>query len=297
MAGLDLSGSFAPATGTSLTIASGVVTVAQMKHVIAAETGTADDLDTITVDSTIGSGYQGIVILRADTGDTITLKHGTGNIALPGSIDVSLSGQAVLMLVYNGTNWVPTYATESASVVLLSGQATADAATVAISGWSNLIASPSEFELVVTGLETDRAATYIDSVLVTFNADATAANYNSSYLEGSADTVSSADVPGTAAGVFCINITTAATSDAGSFGILRLYIRRPLSTDDYKHVEFSGGISSQTNNEYAQVTGVGVWESSAAITSITLTPVNGTTFLIGDAGEPTALDWVLKAHR
>jgi hypothetical protein len=90
---------------TTLTIASGVVAVTQTKHIIAAETGTTDDLVTITALSNTSTGYSEKILLKADTGDTITIKHGTGNILLGSGSDFSLSGNILLALVYDGTNW------------------------------------------------------------------------------------------------------------------------------------------------------------------------------------------------
>lgn len=95
---------------TILTLASGVVTVTDGYHIIASESGTADDLDTITPsfeDTTVNSvNYRPMLLIKADTGDTITVKHGTGNIQLSNSTDYDLSGDLVLQLFYDGTNWV-----------------------------------------------------------------------------------------------------------------------------------------------------------------------------------------------
>jgi len=107
MSGLDFSGSFAPKAATLLTIDAGVITVSQVRHTIAAEAGVEDDLATITVDSTIGSGFGGVIILGADTGDTITLKDGTGNIVTGNNADLVLTGDARMVLEYDGTNWIP----------------------------------------------------------------------------------------------------------------------------------------------------------------------------------------------
>jgi len=287
---------------TTLTIASGVVTVVYGFHIIAAQTGTTDDLDTITLgygDLTVaGTTYRPQLAIKADSGDTITVKHGTGNISLPGAYDIALSGDTVLFLIYDGTNWNANSGGEVPACILLdSGQETSDAATVAITGWTNPIWTPSKFVLEVTGLETDAAGNYADNVLVTFNADSTAANYNSSYLRGLADGAASADYVGSQVGINAVSSTAGANADSGVFGILTVEIRLPTNTNDKKHVFWSSMLSNETLNEYAVNIGGGHWESTAAITSITLTPDNGTTFLIGDAGEPTTLDWRLYAWR
>jgi hypothetical protein len=94
----------------TLTIASGVVTVDQSIHIIAAEAGTTDDLDTITLDypqiTVASTTYRPLLLITADTGDTITLKNGTGNIACSTNKDIALDDEMYALLVYNGTNWV-----------------------------------------------------------------------------------------------------------------------------------------------------------------------------------------------
>ena len=98
-------GYLALASPTTLTIASGVVTMTQGSHIIAAESGTTDDLDTINAPSDLQSGYYPLLILIADSGDTITVKHGTGNITLNSAGDFSLTSSKALALWYDGTNW------------------------------------------------------------------------------------------------------------------------------------------------------------------------------------------------
>jgi hypothetical protein len=93
------------AAQTTLTIATGVVTITQGFHVIAAESGTTDDLDTISLGSALDSARRQMIYLIADTGDTITVKHGTGNIVLNGAADFSLTASKMLALFYDGTNW------------------------------------------------------------------------------------------------------------------------------------------------------------------------------------------------
>ncbi len=73
---------------------------------VAAESGTADDLVTIN-DGVVGQ----FIILKADTGDTITVKHGTGNILCPDDTDYVLTASSgnILALFYDGddSKWKP----------------------------------------------------------------------------------------------------------------------------------------------------------------------------------------------
>ena len=84
---------------TILTIATGVITPTQLVHAVAAETGTADELATITAQNNRR------LILKADTGDTITIKHGTGNITTFSGADITLSGNKIVELFCLGSQW------------------------------------------------------------------------------------------------------------------------------------------------------------------------------------------------
>jgi hypothetical protein len=85
-----------------LTISAGAVTYTQTTHFIAAESGTADDLDTISVSTS--DSYR--LAIQADSGDTITVKNGTGNIVTNDGADFTLSGSVIADMVYDGTQWV-----------------------------------------------------------------------------------------------------------------------------------------------------------------------------------------------
>lgn len=84
---------------TILTISTGSITPAQVVHTVAAETGTADDLATITAQN------NRLLIIKADTGDTITIKHGTGNITCWAAADVTLTGNKIAILFCLGSQW------------------------------------------------------------------------------------------------------------------------------------------------------------------------------------------------
>ena len=93
------------------TIASGVITPAQELVTVAAESGTADDLDTINTSgftqlTDAGVTYLPSIVIQADAGDTITVKHNTGNIALFGGVDIAITGNQALRLLWNGSRWV-----------------------------------------------------------------------------------------------------------------------------------------------------------------------------------------------
>ena len=94
---------------TTLTLSGGAQVVTQKLHIIASEVGATDDLDTLTLGydclSLDTTDYWPLLMLKADTGDTITIRHGTGNFDLPGDGDAILTDDCWLMFIHNGTNW------------------------------------------------------------------------------------------------------------------------------------------------------------------------------------------------
>lgn len=88
---------------TVATISGGVVPHGRPIVICAAETGTVDQVDTISVSGT-PAGCE--IIVRADTGDTITFNHGTGNLILDGSANKSLNNRDQMKLVFDGTDWL-----------------------------------------------------------------------------------------------------------------------------------------------------------------------------------------------
>lgn len=96
---------FAPPTILTISVG-GAITPTQALHAVAAASGTADDLDTIT----INEGR--FAVLIADTGDTITIRHNIGNIRTFDGLPITLTdakaiqvwrlGSLVLVLGDNG---------------------------------------------------------------------------------------------------------------------------------------------------------------------------------------------------
>lgn len=84
---------------TEKTIASDAITATQAVHKLQPESGTADDLATIN-----GMDAGDILILYvSDKGtDTITIKHGTGNISCSGAADIAFTEGAVICY-FDGT--------------------------------------------------------------------------------------------------------------------------------------------------------------------------------------------------
>ena len=91
---------------STLTLNSGgAITATSSSHRVAPETGTADDIHTIN------GGTQGdrLTIMSNSGVNTITVKHGTGNIYLDASTDKTLnSSRDKLQLVYFNGEWQQT---------------------------------------------------------------------------------------------------------------------------------------------------------------------------------------------
>lgn len=91
-------GKLSTGTATALTIASDAITVGDSSLIrLLPQTGTADDL------ATINGGYDGqlIVLRTATSGDTITVKDGTGNLQLAGGDFAMDSRNDKLTLIYD----------------------------------------------------------------------------------------------------------------------------------------------------------------------------------------------------
>jgi hypothetical protein len=90
------------ASFTTLVISSGAITTSSACHRVSPETGTSDDL------VTINGGSQGdfLIVMSTSSANTITVKHGTGNIYLKDGVDrVITSSRTKLMLVNFNSEW------------------------------------------------------------------------------------------------------------------------------------------------------------------------------------------------
>ena len=101
MTDFDYGGGTAAKNSQLITIASGVATVPTLTPVVvlAAESSTADQLDTLTITGVIAGD---IVTLVADTGDTITIDD--ANIDL-GAGTRAIAPGGSLVLRYDGSGW------------------------------------------------------------------------------------------------------------------------------------------------------------------------------------------------
>jgi hypothetical protein len=103
LGGLGVSGKFLYAPISEITIASGAVTVTQNVHYIDTEgNASADDLNTIN------GGVEGMTLIFrvAANGRSTVFKHGTGNIFMGNSADITITDSTdVIMLAYYAGVW------------------------------------------------------------------------------------------------------------------------------------------------------------------------------------------------
>lgn len=93
-----------PTAATTLTIATGAITVTQTNHKVDTEgAASTDDLDTISG----GSEGQIIVLRQANSARAVVVKNGTGNIVISSGDYTMSDGKMQLALQYDGTNWRP----------------------------------------------------------------------------------------------------------------------------------------------------------------------------------------------
>lgn len=83
-----------------VTIASGVATITKGFTALAAESSTTDTVDTLTL---VGAGEGDVVLIVADTGDTITFDD--ANIDL-GAATRAVAPGGCIALRFDGTSWV-----------------------------------------------------------------------------------------------------------------------------------------------------------------------------------------------
>jgi hypothetical protein len=104
----DGKGNLNYATSTVLTIASGSVTPTQNYHLVDTESSAStDSIDTIAA-TNVTDGFQLDLRMNNDA-RVVTLKHNTGNIKCPGSVDMSMiSTGYIISLVYdsNLSYWI-----------------------------------------------------------------------------------------------------------------------------------------------------------------------------------------------
>ncbi len=256
---------------TILTLSTGAVTAVGPYHIMAAESGTTDDLDTITP-----SDDRTLLVIQADVGDTITVKDGTGNIQLNGGADFSLTGDATLLLFYDGTNWADLGAGGGGAGAISTTQQTIYTRvelhdeTLGAAGSFDVSSISQDYEhleLALTNAKSD--ASLRDSLYIFFNNDKTVGNYRfvrhragSAHSAASGDNPQIATVPGSAAG-------------AGRIGHAHIHIFAYTGSNNKQAVSFNS-LRFTTSEEEIWEHAV-EWENASAINRIAIVTNNDPT--------------------
>jgi hypothetical protein len=195
-------------TGSTLTIASGVITVSpstgHSHYVVDTEASSAaDDL------TTISGGAEGdiIGIVSANSGRVVTLQSGAGNILLQSGSPVILDTVSAFLLRYNGSNWTP-----------YGGGGSSDSATLTNKSGSSRAAG----DVVVFDTTNDSAFTttsYLQDIRVMGVVKSAIANNAAGPVYTGAGTVCTinCDSSEVAKGQFLISSATPGLATAGSY--------------------------------------------------------------------------------
>lgn len=147
------------------------------------------------------------------------------------------------------------------------------------------------FDVIMSGLRSNRAANVVDNCLITFNENVVAANYNSvNFSFAGASHVTTQKIGGIV-GFWLPYGIAAVLADNGCWSNIKMTIFNPLNDDRKTHVDWTCHVGGQTSAEIRRTIGSGLFEVVDPIESISIEPEHGTTFLIdpADADEPNEL--------
>lgn len=250
------------------TIASDAIARTRSYHTLIPQSGTSDDLKTITG----GSRGDELKLEINDASYTITIKHGTGNIVLSSGQDLILNSvNQTLSLWFNGTNWVDSggslgIAPTSFQVVPYTVLSAPDN-DIRIPASGSFDTSFSELEILLQ-LRSDRVA-ISDDCNIRINGDSGVNNYayNMMLLVASAMDVWQDSNNGS----IYVSGVMGDTATANRFSIVRLNIPGYARTNFHKHGQVhSDFIPASTITDYTQRWGSWIWKDTSAITHLNI---------------------------
>lgn len=138
----------------------------------------------------------------------------------------------------------------------------------------------SSFDVLISGLRSDAAASVSDNLILWFNGDPTLTNYNcvNFYHYYAGHTTNQAI--GTKYGFWLPYALAAANADSGCFGTLYMQIFSPLSETRKTHCQWHSGLGGESSGEPREGFGSGHYEQLDAIESIGINPENGSYLLV-----------------
>lgn len=251
-------------------IVGGVATVQTGMVVLSAQTGTEDDVNTLSIGGSMPTPCY--VTVSADTGDTITLKHGVDNFNFPHGRDIVLNGSTrVRLLVVSNTEVTTSgdgFTLEDGSWELVSKEVITSAeASWTLNGWS------SNTDYTRLRIELDLIPTVNpNSVTIRPNSDSTAGNYSFKHFWYTSAVSASANSGATAS---LHNSANWYRNDYASGNGLSSYVyefTRHNDTGIYTAIR-GVGVGEFTTVYGAEI--AGYWESTSAMTELYVAFVSG----------------------
>lgn len=150
------------------------------------------------------------------------------------------------------------------------------------------------FELWVEGLKSSENSVFVEDVIMQFNLDTVAANYNSLSIFEDVDTYLRYEHIGNYAGIRMYWSTSTIMADDDANGHFKMRFYAPQG-DDIKYMTWQGTASNLTAGQMVILHGQGIWNSENPITSIKIFPRLGANFVVNpdDPDEPSELRMTL----
>ena len=139
--------------------------------------------------------------------------------------------------------------------------------------WSGISGSYDHLCIKISGRSDD--AEYYDHLGIQFNGD-TGTNYSDTYLYSGAATVGSSRST-TYNHISHTYGVTAASTLADTFGTMTIWIPHYANSTNFKQVIGSGAVESNSSTDYQWIMSAmaGLWQATAAITSVLVFPAQG----------------------
>lgn len=165
--------------------------------------------------------------------------------------------------------------------VYTSDVVTPDVSDLDVTGFRSL-------KILISGMLTNYSGNWVDSVLLTFNGSIASPLYNSFgyFMYGS--TNAKLEVIGTRPGLNLAYASVSQPPNLGYFGNVEITVFNP-SGNETKHISFDASLGGASASRIVRVSGTGTWKSMEIIDQISITPYDGTTFMI-DTAKPIEPD-------
>jgi hypothetical protein len=187
--------------------------------------------------------------------------------------DAISAGSGIIKTILNpGGDEQLEISTQLALAVIDEDTLVSSASAINISG----ISSDYSDWLLVAALRSTRAASTIDTIIARVEADATAGNYFAQRLKAASTSVGGAELIGTDARLMADAEIPAASSPAGAFGMLTLWLAGVNSAAYGKTAQWQlASPQAQTSGNIRYIAGTGFYNQQAVVDELNLTLDNG----------------------